>query len=423
MMPDTETFATPGAVVASGALVTPGGPVGPQGPAGTSAVSTDAGNTATLGSDAKIFVPAPTPAIWSARLRSFNTIGNPNFAVAQRNCRGALVNPSGGVFIEDRWATGNLGSLNPTFQTLDTAFTPGSGVVVPGTSFVITTSYLRITVGTQKVSLAAGDACYLTQYVEGPLLRELMGDVHSLSILCRSSAANLKFGIGITDPGNTRTLTKLCTLGAANTITLITLPSLPNFSGGNFSCALGNFGYAIRICVASGSTYMAPANDTFQNGNFLSAVGQDNLMAQAAGSTFEIFFIQHEPGGVCSTLIDKPFNQSLDECLRYFEKSHSYASQPGVGGFGSIVINVPASGVHPVTAIRFKKVMAKTPTIVGYSASSRAPNTVRDTTAGADRAITAAYNSNDAGFNGFTVTGGVSTMWVAALDYTADTGW
>lgn len=50
-----------GTIVSSGALVSPGGQQGLTGP--TAAVSTDAGNQATLGSDSRIYVPAVPPGV------------------------------------------------------------------------------------------------------------------------------------------------------------------------------------------------------------------------------------------------------------------------------------------------------------------------------------------------------------------------
>src|SRR6516165_446511 len=79
------------------------GPTGPTGP--PSGVSTDSGNIATLGSDAKILVPQS--AITAMRLRSFNAIGNPNFEVDQRNCGNSVNFPAGGylkTFVNDRWS-------------------------------------------------------------------------------------------------------------------------------------------------------------------------------------------------------------------------------------------------------------------------------------------------------------------------------
>src|SRR4029077_7860842 len=48
-------------------------------------------------------VTAIQPTIWSARLRSFNAIGNPTFEVSQRNAGNSVSNPSSGAFVIDRW--------------------------------------------------------------------------------------------------------------------------------------------------------------------------------------------------------------------------------------------------------------------------------------------------------------------------------
>src|SRR5215475_5268991 len=282
-----------------------------------------------------------TSQITAVRLRSFSAVGNGTFEVAQRNCGTALSNPAQDTMLEDRWAAGNNGSLNPLFQRiLVSPIGAGAGVVVPGTNYAITTALERITAQTQKTSLAATDLVYLQQRIEGPAFRELMNDVHSVSLLVRSSVANLKFGLSLRDPSASRSLTKLCTLGAASTITLITLPNLPLWpSAGTFTAAVGANAYNLAIAVAAGSTFTSPANDTWQNGNFIGALGQDNLLATAS-ATFEVFFVQHEPGSQCTTLLDVPFGQNLDGpmgCTRYFQKTYDYATKPGtVTGNGAM---------------------------------------------------------------------------------------
>jgi hypothetical protein len=368
------------------------------------------------------------PQITAVRLRSFNAIGNPTFEVAQRNVRGTLVNPAQGTLIEDRWACGNLGSLNPSFGSPQTALTAGSGVVVPGVSgnFIITTAFVRITVGTQKVSLAAGDGNYLFQTVEGPRFRELMSDVHSCQLLVRSSVANLKFGLSIRDAGNTRSLTKLCQLGAANTITSIQLPNLPVFpSAGNFTAAVGSASYTLSIVTAAGSTFASPANDTFQTGNFLGALGQDNFMANAVGSTFEVFFVQHEPGATATTPIDCPFTQNYDDCQRYFAKSYDYdtaigsaSAQPGMLGL------IPSSTTLVEGGVRYPRAMAKIPTLTGYNPITGAANSLRHSN-GTDYAISSFNNIGKGGFEAITTAtmAALALGQIARIHYTADTGW
>jgi hypothetical protein len=240
---------------------------------------------------------------------------------------------------------------------------------------------LRCTVGTAQASLAAGDYFMLNQYVEGPRWRELSMDVHSVSLLVRSSVAGLAFGVYLRDPSGPpiRSLLKLCTIPASNTWALIPLANLPLWAaGGAWSSGPGVLGYTFGICLATGTTFTVPANDVWQNGNYTGAVGQSNFLA-TAGATFDIAFVQHEPGALCTTPIDCPFTQNLDDCWRYYEKSYPYATAVGAtsaSSYASFYLPTAASGaVALYSNARFKKTKAKVPTCVGYNPSNGAANT------------------------------------------------
>jgi hypothetical protein len=400
------------------------GPTGPQGttgatgPAGPTAISADTGNLATLGSDSLILVPQSS--IWSVRLRSFNAIGNPTFEVDQRNTGNIQANWTSGPAL-DRWSIAKTGTMT---MNAGQYLNPGP-VSVPGTNFIISRSCGRVLIATAQATLAASDNLYFLQRVEGPRWRELQGDVHSLSILCRSSVAGLQFALSLRDGLTvTRSLVKLCTIPSANTWTLIPCPNLPVWdAGGTWSNSAGALGYFLGICLASGSTFIAPATDTWQSGSYIGAPGMSNLAA-TLNATFEVAFVQHEPGPVCSTLIDCPFEDNLDSCLRYFEKSYSYATRPGTASapVGAPYFYIP-SAANPTIPIQFKKIKSNTPTVNGYSTVTGALNTVRDLSNNVDRATSAAIQVGDTGFSGF----GISTLppgaWYASFQWTADTAW
>jgi len=383
------------------------------------AVSTDAGNIATLGSDNHILVPQSQ--IWDVRLRSFNTVGNPNFGVTQRNIGGSLTNPNG--FIEDRWSGAKTGTLTYTAQVVNAGF---AGIILPGTNFTIAKNYLRVTLTGQQASLAAGDFLQLYTVIEGARLLELVNDVHSLSLLVRSSVAGLSFGAALSDSGPvTKSLTKLCTLGAvANTWTLITLPNLPIFpSAGNFSTAPGQLGYYLTIALAVGSTNTSPANNTWQNGNFIGAVGQSNFAASPVNSTFDIVFVQHEPSAQCSTPIDCPFTQNYDQCLRYFYKTFDYDVAIGTASANSPLSLSQISTTEVSGPVRFPKAMAKIPTCTAYNGSTGAANSIR--LGGANYAVSSFDNVGKGGFFGI-ITAAMPAVALGAFGwchYTADTGW
>jgi hypothetical protein len=364
-------------------------------------------------------LPSSDSEIWSVRLRSFNAIGNPNFEVDQRQAGQGLSNPASGLFPLDRWYTIKSGvTLTGNWNQ------PTEGVPVPGTSFNITRSYLRFGLLTQQLSLGTSDVYGILQSPEGTQYRELMGDVTSLSLMVRSSVANLKFSVSLRDPGSTRSLVKLCTIPTANVWTLIKLPNLPIPSGGTFPYMPGQAGYVLNINLVVGPNFVAPAADTWQNGNFVGAPGMSNFAASAANSSFDISFVQHEPGPVCSTFMDKPFSQNLDECLRYYQKTYDYGTKPATVASTGILTYMTMPGQHPYGAVPYKKIMAKVPTtITGYSPATGTAGTVRDLVANIDRVISAPLSYGDSGFSGFGVTTQNAGTSLYQFHYTADTGW
>lgn len=367
-------------------------------------------------------LPSSDSEIWSVRLRSFNAAGNPNFEVDQRNVGTALTNSANGAWLADRWTWGQAASAGKI-----TAQRTNELVPIPGTSYNITQTRLRLTLTTQQTTLGATDYFVVSQTVEGCNFRELIGDVNSISLLVRSSVANLKFGLKLGDPGAARTLVKLCTIPTANVWTLIQLPNLPVIpSGGNFGFLQGVAGYVLNICLGAGTTWIAPAAGTWQNGNFIGAPGQDNFFSQAVNSTFDIAMMQHEPGAVCSTLMDKPFtgaDGNFEECLRYYQKTYDHLTVPGaVTSTGLVAFNTAGAATLAYGPLRFHKPMAKTPTVALYNWNTGAVNSVQDG-AGTNHASASAANVGTAGFSGVTFTTATAAANGVYAHYTADTGW
>jgi hypothetical protein len=385
---------------------------------GKAGLSTDSGNLAVAGSDSLILVPQSQ--IWSVRLRSFNSVGNASMEVDQRNVGTGLTLGTGSVstMVVDRWAVSKVAATGTV-----NAFQSGvTNLVVPGTNFYITSRALVAQVGTVQAALGASEYIMIYQQVEGPMLRELLGDVTSLSILANCSQT-INFGIALADNGGTHTYVSALLNLPANTWKLFTLPAIPIWgAGGNFPITAGSNGYTIKVCLGTGSTYAAPSTGTWLTGNYVGPSGCTNFLSLPTNSTFQLAFCQHEPGSQATTLIDKPFSQNYDECLRYFTKSYNYGVKPGsVDVNGSPAILVPA-GFHPYGHFPFKKTMAKIPTIAGWSPPTGVANSVRDENAGIDRTISGSFKAGDSEFGGFTLTATGSITYYT-LHYTADTGW
>jgi hypothetical protein len=363
-------------------------------------------------------VNAVQPTIWSARLRSYNAIGNPTFEVDQRNVGTFLANPP---WIQDRW----LNSKTGTMAVSGGQVIPAPFPFAPGTNFQISRNALKIQLTTQQATLGAGDFLFISQIIEGPRWRELSADVHSLSLLVYSDVANLKFAVSLRDivPSTTKSLVKLCTVPSAGTWTMIPLANLPVWPSGNFSLAPGAAGYSLSICLAAGSSFIAVSADTWQNGNFIGAPGMDNWASKSVGSQFLVAFVQHEPGALCTTPIDCPWQQNYDDCLRYFQKTYKYSTVAGTvasGGMKSFLAPTSASAFGPVT---YSKPMATTPpTVTLYNHATGAANSVQDG-AVVNHASAAATGVGDAGFAYITFATATTSLQPVYAQYTADTGW
>jgi hypothetical protein len=358
-----------------------------------------------------------TPTIWSVRLRSFNSVGNPTFECDQINVGGTVANANGKTV--DRWVTTKSGTM--VVSAAQTSAAAGD-VLVPNTNFCITRSFFRVTLTTAQATLGAGDNLSISQSVEGPRFRELQYDVHSQQILVRSSVSGLKFGLCVKDP-STKALTKLCTIPSANTWTLIQLPNLPVWPSGGFSLAPGAVGYSLIVSLAAGSTVTSPANDTWQNGNFIGALGQDNFASKAVGSTFDIAFVQHEPGNQCSTPIDCPFRQNYDDCLRYYTKSYEYGVKaPTNTAIGAVSAMTGSNGLFALGTIPFPKTMAKTPTLTVYAIDGTA-NAVLQLGAGGNASVNQILGEGAKGFYGVGFPSAVTVNTPCQMHYVADTGW
>jgi microcystin-dependent protein len=365
---------------------------------------------------------ASNATIWLARQRDFNAVGNPTFEVDQISVGGTVTAGANNKFM-DRWALVKSGMASATITAGQNA--ASAGIILPGTNFTLTRNFMRMTLTAQQATLAAGDVLYLTQAVEGIRFRELQNDVHSSQLLVRSTVAGLAFGLALRDPAATRSLCKLCTIPTANQWTLLTLPNLPLWdSGGNFASGTGVIGYQIYITLAAGTNFLPPANDSWQTGNLIGAVGQSNFAASPVNSTFDVAFVQHQPGPYCSTPIDLNFADNLDACLRYFCKSHNYAGALG-GTSGYYPSGTVFNANWSFHNVPFPKRMARAPTAMTlYNANNGTAGQVYSSSTGAAYAATANL-IGEAGFSAFYSSAGAfpAAGYHLGAFYSADTGW
>jgi hypothetical protein len=364
-------------------------------------------------------LPSSDPEIWSVRLRSFNAVGNPSFEIDQKNVGGSLLNVPSGSRMVDRWLWSKSGSATFQINSQQTS----EFVSVPGTSFLITQRPLALTLATAQATLAAGDYGFMQQPVEGPRLRELFNDVHSVSILIKSTKANHKFSYFINDPTGSRSFTKLCTIPNANTWTLITIPNIPVFPpSGSWSLNPGSLGMTEGLCFGCGTTNTSISDGVWTNSGAIASPGTDNWFSNPISTTLvTMAFVQHEAGAQCSTLMDKPFTQNYDECLRYYCKSYQYGTAIGTANQQPGLISglVSASSLTLVVQpVFFQKPMAKQPTVVPYSYAGVANQTTGPTIV----TVSGVGAIGEKGYSSLTIPSSTAG-YLFQNHYVVDTGW
>jgi hypothetical protein len=355
--------------------------------------------------------------------RAVNVIGNPNFEVDARTV-GAGPGASG-TFGIDRWSWNYIASGGAGVGWKVTDASP-TGVIIPGTSVCISSKFLRLTVTAQETAPPAGDYIFIQEQIEGCFLRELIGGVHSLSILARCSAP-ISFGLALRDTGSAHSLTKLASISTANVWTIISLPNMPIWTpGATWSLQPGVGGYYLAITLMCGSTYMAPANDTWQNGNFIGAAGQGNFCALPVNTTLDIGFIQHEPGSQCTPFLDKNFPQNYQECLRYYAKSYAYNLREGStsGLSGCAYIAMGSTWNWNMGNMLWPVEMAKTPTVRYFNPSTGAANGAYGWPSGASYTVSSQtpWGITSRGNHGISVTVTPAANDYVAVSWAADTG-
>jgi len=340
----------PGTVVPSGSLITPTGSMGPVGPQG---VSADATNQLVIGSDGMVSLPGSV--LWYQRLRSYNSVVNPNFEVNQLS--------SNAVRLVDRWNLWKTAGITAAVSSGPVA--TSAGCLLPGTSYRVTSQILTFQVTTAQAAAPGGsDGFGFYQYPEGIAARELVNDVTSLSLMVFCNVAGLKFTVALRDGSGVYSIVYLCTIQTASQWTVIPLPNIPAFpSGSTVGLTPGSNGYNIFIVLACGPTLTAPNTGIWNTtGGYVGAPGMSNFLS-TVGNIFYCAFVQHEPGSVCTALIDKPFLQNYQECLRYYQKNTHYANTPCTGNWKLVGTLAATNSTQIRCLIRFTPEMAKTPTV------------------------------------------------------------
>jgi hypothetical protein len=359
-------------------------------------------------------VTAATPTIYWVKQRSLNAIHNPNFEIDQRRCGGSAVYKNASAMQVDRWGVyTNAATGQVTAQQVN-------GNLVNSDGNYITSKYLSLTLNTQQATLAASEALRVAINVEGPQLRPLISNVHSLSILAYCSQA-ISFSVSLNGGSTVYSyLSPLLSL-PANTWTILSLPNLPIFpSAAGWNILAGASGYVLRICLGAGSS--VSGSPGWVTGQIFGTTGTTNFFSLPVNTVFNLGFVQHEPGPYCSSFIPISFQDNLLACQRYFAKSNAYGALSPTNGDWVEIGNAYVSSAIVRTSVKWPVEMALNPTVTVYDNTGLANKVFPDSVGSV--AISSVQVIDTAGFGVIQLAAAVSAACQGVLgQWRADTGW
>jgi len=235
---------------------------------------------------------------------------------------------------------------------------------------------LRITVGTVDSSIGSAQAYIIRQFIEGGLVRDLAWGTASaqpivLSFWSKTSFSGT-FGGSVYNNAGNRNYPFTYTNPSANVWTYQQI-AIPGDTSGTWNTD-NTIGVAVTFDLGTGSSFRSTAN-AWEGGIVFGVTGTASLISTAA-ATMDLTGVQFEIGTKATAFEFRPYDDELQHCQRYYEKSYDV----GVSSAGSPTNSGQMFGVSTAIAAAtaecqntFFKVTKRTaPTILTYDVTAGA---------------------------------------------------
>ncbi|WLB24946.1 hypothetical protein QIH85_23995 [Bradyrhizobium japonicum] len=167
--------------------------------------------------------------------------------------------------------------------------------------------------------------------------------------------------------------------------------TIPGDTAGTWETANGT-GMQVSLCFGVGSQYQG-TNGQWNAGNFLGTPTTSlGFFASVNNSAFITGLTIHPgsegPSAARSPFIQRPFDQELPLCQRYFEKSYDVGIPPGtvttVGQYLTFLTTLPSNSFAFYATVPFKVPKRAAPNVTLYSPVNGTAGKIRDGSNGAD---------------------------------------
>lgn len=282
----------------------------------------------------------------------------------------SFVSPSSSTYLADRFEQSKVGSF---------AHTISRDTDVPS---IIEAKYqfpysMKLVLTTPQDVLAAGDRCTIWQKLEGNTLSPEAGKKLTLSFWVKATLTGI-YSVSFRNGAADRSLVRNFEINSSNTWEKKIITITHDTSGTwDYSTGIGMY---VGFNLAMGSTYHAPQEDSWLNGNYQGLATQVNGV-QTGATNFLVTGIMLNPGEQASGF-SRAGGDVVNElilCQRYYEKSYNLDTIPGTATVtGEMYMFKGSPSTSARGGVRFATRKRVAPSIVAYSPITGAANIVRN---------------------------------------------
>jgi hypothetical protein len=242
---------------------------------------------------------------------SKNAIINGEFKVWQRNT--SFVPWASGAFGPDRFQNSRIGAaVYSAIQSTD----------VPTNDFLYS---MKLDVTTGNASPGAPDADFFLHKIEGYNFKRFVGQQATFSFWVKASRTGV-MTIDFTSSNADRVYAAEVTINSAGVWEHKTVTLTFNYSGGTWLYTNG-LGLTLYFWLLAGSNYRTATPNSWPNTGY-ATTNQANFI-QTTGDYVYLTGMQLEEGTKATDYEHRLFDDELQSCQRYYEKSYNYGTVPG----------------------------------------------------------------------------------------------
>jgi len=321
-----------------------------------------------------------------ALVKGRNMVSNSDFDISQRG--GALTGVSTLDWPADRWRLYKSGAavLSSNFTT-----SVANGIE----------HYLYFTVTTADATLGAGDYLTMQQMIEGRTIRRaFFGGAAAKDLTLSFMHAHTKAGthsVTLRNGDSTRYYTAEYTQSVSNTWEKAEI-TIPGDTAGTWTSD-SNAGIGVLFNLYVGSTYATAASSAWATGLKFGTTNSVNN-ADTVSNLFKIAQVQLEVGSEATAYEFKTYAEEYIECMRYYEKSFSASTYPGLSGsyvgakrYTMVLDGTTGTNCHGLSETFLVQKRA-TPTMTAYATDTGTKDKVNDITNATDRGISTINKPN-----------------------------